>query len=166
MRQEIPEELNVVQYVPYNTAIAHYNELLRLRPVKDAYAAVVQQVDRLWSELRIRECGCHPTIMGICHLCNSHHPDRMLLTIRRYLRNTKIKQKISVDERILNRTIYEMEGITVRACNLLANIDAQTIAELIHLSREDLLKQRNCGKKTVAVIEKGLAKLGLKLRKP
>jgi hypothetical protein len=171
MTKEIPAELSVVQYVPYDIALKHYNKLCKLEAIESAYAALIQQVRRLWNEMRIQKCGCHPQIEGVCHLCNTDHPDRMVQTIRRQLKNRKA-QHIGdyhcrdVDMRVLSRTIYEMDGMTIRACNVLANLNIHTIAELIHLSREDLLKHRNCGRKTVNVIQDALEKLGLKLQRP
>ena len=114
----------------------------------------------------IEDCLCHAQTEGLCRLCMQCQPERQIRVIRRHLKNRKAQQNGDVDERVFNSLIWEMEGMTARACNLLVHMDAQTIGELIHLSREDLLKQRNCGKKTAAVIEKALAKLGLKLSNP
>jgi DNA-directed RNA polymerase alpha subunit len=63
----------------------------------------------------------------------------------------------------LNYTIFGMPGINQRACNALCHIDAQTIGELVKLTKKQLLQIPNCGKKTVAVIESALARMGLQL---
>lgn len=43
-------------------------------------------------------------------------------------------------------------GLSVRAMNVLAQMDLETTAQFIALDEETLLRKRNCGKKTVAEI--------------
>lgn len=60
--------------------------------------------------------------------------------------------------------INELE-LSVRAWNVLDAMKVRTIGELIHLSAEDLIRTRNCGRKTVLDIEWALSLYGLQLHK-
>lgn len=165
MTKEIPAELSVVQYVPYDIALKHYNKLCKLEAIESEYHALVSTVRYLWADMRIEDCLCHPQIQGLCHLCMQCHPERQVRVIRRHLSIRSALQPCgNVDRHVLSTPVYNMDGMTMRACNVLANLNIQTIAQLIHLSREDLLKHRNCGRTTVNVIEDALEKLGLKLQ--
>lgn len=64
---------------------------------------------------------------------------------------------------IIQQTIDELD-LSVRAFNCLKRANVQTVEDLTHLSRSDLMKVRNMGKKSIAEVEKKLADKGLALR--
>jgi DNA-directed RNA polymerase subunit alpha len=53
---------------------------------------------------------------------------------------------------------------SLRAANILDNVNINTVGELVTRTEKDLLKYRNCGKKTVKEIQSKLQELGLSLR--
>ena len=69
-----------------------------------------------------------------------------------------------IDERF-NHPIHELE-LSIRSENCLLRGGIQTIGELLQKSRDDLLKIRNLGRKSLTEIEEKIAAFGYKLMPP
>ena len=61
---------------------------------------------------------------------------------------------------MLFRSLSEMQ-LTVRALNCLKSAEVETLAELVVFNKNDLLKFRNFGKKSLVELEALLASLNL-----
>lgn len=72
-----------------------------------------------------------------------------------------VSSKNNVD--ILNQSVDVLE-LSIRSANVLCNHSVDTIGDLIKLSRFDLLKKKNCGRKSLKEIEELLAVHDLTLR--
>lgn len=75
------------------------------------------------------------------------------------------EQEASFPARLANLSNIPVENLdlTVRAYNCLKNANVETVGELCQHSREQLLKTKNFGKKTLNFLEALLAGMGLKL---
>lgn len=63
----------------------------------------------------------------------------------------------------LDMSIEEMD-LTVRAYNCLKRAGINTVAELVQRSKDDMIKVRNLGRKSLEEVEQKLANMGLKLQ--
>ena len=66
-------------------------------------------------------------------------------------------------EKVLEMTIEELD-LSVRAYNCLKRAGINTISELVQRNREDMMKVRNLGRKSLEEVEQKLEALGLSLR--
>lgn len=66
-------------------------------------------------------------------------------------------------EKGLDMSIEEMD-LTVRAYNCLKRAGINTVAELVQRNKEDMIKVRNLGRKSLDEVEEKLANMGLKLQ--
>ena len=66
-------------------------------------------------------------------------------------------------EKKLDMSIEEMD-LTVRAYNCLKRAGINTVAELVQRNKEDMIKVRNLGRKSLEEVEEKLANMGLKLQ--
>jgi len=67
------------------------------------------------------------------------------------------------EENILNRSVQTLE-LSARAWNILQSADIETVGELAAKLKEDFLRLRNCGKRTVMELEEVLTPLGIVLK--
>lgn len=65
-------------------------------------------------------------------------------------------------EKLLKLSVNEID-LSVRAANCLNNANITTVGQLRKYGRKNLLKLRNCGRRTVDEIENALSMLGLKM---
>ena len=66
-------------------------------------------------------------------------------------------------EKKLDMSIEEMD-LTVRAYNCLKRAGINTVAELVQRNKEDMIKVRNLGRKSLEEVEEKLTNMGLKLQ--
>ena len=85
-----------------------------------------------------------------------------------YRRNYKINDPLIQQYREIVKKIPHVSvnclEVDVRTCNVLSNARIETIGNLLNWSREDLLRVKNCGAKTVDQIEEVLSEFNLGLR--
>ena len=74
-----------------------------------------------------------------------------------------VEKEESQKEKALEMTIEELE-FTQRPLNCLKRAGINTVEELIKQSPEDMMKVRNCGKKSLDEVKEKLAELGLSMR--
>ena len=77
----------------------------------------------------------------------------------------KIPQTGEIPDERYNHPIHELE-LSIRSENCLLRGGIQTIGDLVHKSREDLLKIRNLGRKSLTEIEEKIAACGYSLMPP
>lgn len=63
----------------------------------------------------------------------------------------------------LSRPIDDLE-LSVRSYHVIRDLGAKTVADLIEFTPAALLRQRNCGRKSLKEIELVLAEIGLQLK--
>ena len=85
-----------------------------------------------------------------------------------YRRNYKINDPLIQQYREIVKKLPHVSvtclEVDVRTCNVLSNARIETIGNLLNWSREDLLRVKNCGAKTVDQIEEVLSEFNLRLR--
>ena len=85
-----------------------------------------------------------------------------------YRRNFKINDPLIQQYREivkkLPHVLVNCLEVDVRTCNVLSNARVETIGNLTNWSREELLRVKNCGAKTVDLIEEVLSEFNLRLR--
>ncbi len=74
-----------------------------------------------------------------------------------------IEQGSAISEEVLKMTVEELD-LPVRITNALRAIDVNVIEDLINIPRQGLLKAKNLGTKSVALISEKLLERGLRLR--
>ena len=77
-----------------------------------------------------------------------------------------IEREETKRDRVLEMTIEELDGLSVRSFNCLKRAGIDTVEDLINRTEEDMIKVRNLGKKSLEEVIQKLHSLGLDLKKP
>ena len=78
-------------------------------------------------------------------------------------KDTVVPKAESTQERVLDMTIDELD-LSVRSFNCLKRAGINTVADLVNITEEDLMKVRNLGRKSLEEVIKKITDLNLSLR--
>ena len=74
-----------------------------------------------------------------------------------------IEKEEEEKDKVLDMTIEELD-LSVRSYNCLKRAGINTVLELTQKSKDDMMKVRNLGKKSLEEVQKKMAALGLSLK--
>lgn len=86
--------------------------------------------------------------------------EKITLEVSESVENEEFDEEVLHMRQLLNSKLVDMD-LSVRALNCLKSAEVETLAELVVFNKNDLLKFRNFGKKSLTELEELLTSLGL-----
>ena len=86
--------------------------------------------------------------------------EKITLEVSENVENEEFDEEVLHMRQLLKSKLVDMD-LSVRALNCLKSAEVETLAELVVFNKNDLLKFRNFGKKSLTELEELLTSLGL-----
>jgi DNA-directed RNA polymerase subunit alpha len=79
--------------------------------------------------------------------------------------DVRLHLKLAIPGEVLEEHVAAT-ALSTRAYSAVRNLNVETVGQLMQRTERDLIRLKNCGKKTIAEIKALLAERGLSLREP